>query len=189
MAEALNREEQKFLLRIAREAIENSVKGETLPKIELARLPERLREKRASFVTLTLQNRLRGCIGTLDAYQSLAEDVQEHAVAAALMDPRFTPVQQTELSEIRVEVSALTPKTPLSYETPDDLPRALTPGVDGVVLQDGSRKATFLPQVWEQLPDPEQFLSHLCMKMGAPPDLWRKKQLQVSLYQVESFSE
>jgi uncharacterized protein len=185
----LNQTEQETLLKIAREAIEKSVTGGSLPKVKLAALPPSLKENGASFVTLTVQQRLRGCIGALQAYQPLAEDVQEHAAAAALQDPRFPEVIPAELPGISIEVSVLSPQTPLAYEDAQDLLNKIRPGVDGVVLQDGLRKATFLPQVWEKLPDPAMFLSQLCMKMDAPADLWRKKPLDVYIYQVQEFHE
>ncbi len=185
----LTKAEGEILLKIAREALETSVRGEPLPEITLAVFPQTLQDDGASFVTLTINGRLRGCIGTLDPYQPLAKDVQEHAVAAALQDFRFPNVQPAELSKIRIEVSALTPRSPLLYETPQDLVDQIRPGIDGLILQDGLRKATFLPQVWEKLPEQELFLSHLCMKMGAPGDLWRKKPLDVFVYQVQEFHE
>lgn len=185
----LNQTEQKILLSIARHALENAVRGEPLPEINLNDLPPALQEPGASFVTLTIDGRLRGCIGALDAYQPLAIDVQEHAVAAALQDFRFPRVHPAELPHIQIEVSALTPRAPLQYTGPDDLLAKLRPHVDGVILQDGLRKATFLPQVWDSLPDSEEFLTHLCAKMGAPGDLWRKKHLDVFTYQVQEFLE
>lgn len=185
----LEKSEQDILLGIARGALENSVRGESLPDIALTQLPTSLQEHGASFVTLTIQSNLRGCIGTLEAYQALALDVQEHAVAAALQDPRFPRVRPPELENIHVEVSVLSPKTPLDYEGPDDLIEKLRVEIDGVVLQDGYRKATFLPQVWEKLPSKEQFLSHLCLKMGASENLWRHKPLKVYTYQVQEFHE
>jgi AmmeMemoRadiSam system protein A len=189
MTEKLNEAEQGILLRIAREALESAVKINPLLEIDLALLPPTLQELGASFVTLTIDDRLRGCIGTLEAYQPLAIDVQEHAVAAALQDPRFPTVQPPELPHIQIEVSALTPKVPLHYEDPQDLINQLKPNVDGVVLQDGFRKATFLPQVWKQLPTTHEFLSHLCLKMGAPANLWQRKPLKVFTYQVQEFHE
>ena len=189
MSHQLNETEQKILLGIARETLEDCVRGIPLSRIKLEELPGRLRENGASFVTLTIAERLRGCIGTLEAYQPLAEDVQEHTVAATLQDFRFPKVQPRELSAINIEISVLTPRTPLHYDNPEDLAHKLRPGVDGVVLQDGYRKATFLPQVWEKLPDPEEFLAQLCLKMSAPTDLWRTKPLQVFIYQVQDFHE
>ncbi len=185
----LNEEERQALLHLARQALELGVRGQPLPPLDWTSLPPRLREPGATFVTLTRHGRLRGCVGALEATQPLAEDVREHAVAAALYDYRFPPVTPEELPAIRLEISYLTPPQPLAYTHPQDLPRLLRPGVDGVVLSDGVRKATFLPQVWDQLPDPEEFLSHLCVKMGAPPDLWRRRPLQVWTYQVEKFHE
>ncbi len=189
MQRSLNKTEQEILSKIAREALEKSVRGEKLPEVKLEKLPPSLQADGASFVTLTKNDRLRGCIGTLQAYQPLAEDVQEHAVAAALQDFRFPNVQTAELPQIDIEVSVLSPRQPLHYDGADDLVRKIRPGVDGVVLQDGLRKATFLPQVWEKLPKPEDFLSQLCLKMGTPGDLWRDKPLQVFTYQVQEFHE
>jgi AmmeMemoRadiSam system protein A len=189
MSEQLNQNEKEILLKIARDALSEAVAHKSLPKIDLASLSQKLQTEGASFVTLTIHDQLRGCIGTLEAYQPLALDVQEHAIAAALQDFRFPNVKPVELPIIQIEISVITPKTHLSYENTSDLLTKLRPNIDGVVLQDGFRKATFLPQVWEKLPDPKQFLSHLCLKMGAPADLWQKKALDVYVYQVEEFHE
>jgi AmmeMemoRadiSam system protein A len=189
MSQELNLVEKGILLSLAREALEKSVQGQVLPEISLKDFPPVLQRNGASFVTLTKNKRLRGCIGTLEAYQPLAIDVQEHAMAAALQDPRFTRVQPVELFDIDIEVSVLTPRQALSYDDPQDLIQKLRPKIDGVVLQDGFSKATFLPQVWDQLEKPEDFLSHLCAKMGAPSDLWRRKLLDVYIYQVQEFHE
>ena len=189
MEQDLNKLEKEALLKIAREAIENSVRGLSLPELSLKKLPPKLQVDGASFVTLTKYQNLRGCIGTLEPYQPLAMDVQEHAVAAALQDPRFPRVKPEELPNIEIEVSVLSPKQVLHYQNPKDLIQKIRPKIDGVVLQDGFLKATFLPQVWDQLEEPEVFLSHLCAKMGASRDLWRKKPLQVYTYQVQEFHE
>ncbi len=189
MEALLNRTEQILLLHIARQALDNAVHGKPLPEIDLVALPPSLQENGASFVTLTIADRLRGCIGTLEAYQPTAVDVQEHAVAAGLQDFRFPSVQPVELDQIEIEVSVLSRQEPLVYDGADDLLQKLKPDVDGVVLQDGFRKATFLPQVWEKLPNPGQFLSQLCLKMGASSDLWQKKSLKVFTYQVQEFHE
>lgn len=189
MTRKLNEAEQRILLTIARQALEAAVRGEPLPDIHLDALPPALQQPGASFVTLTIEGRLRGCIGTLDAHQALAVDVQEHAVAAALQDFRFPKVQPAELPYIHIEVSALTPRSRLQYDRPQELAAKLKPNIDGVILQDGQRKATFLPQVWEKVSSPEEFLSHLCMKMGAARDLWLKKPLDVYIYQVQEFQE
>jgi len=185
----LTQQEKQALLSIARQALENGVRGVSLPPLDLLALTPRLQADGTSFVTLTINGMLRGCIGSLEPNQSLAEDVREHAIAAALNDYRFPPVRINELSQIEIEVSRLTPLVSLEYDGPEDLFSRLRPGVDGVVIRDGVRRATFLPQVWEKLPDPAEFLDHLCAKMGATPGLWRQKHLDVLIYQVEEFHE
>ena len=185
----LTTEEKQILLQIARQSLEAGVRGGKLPPLELRSLPPRLQEQGTAFVTLTIQGNLRGCIGALEPYQPLAEDVREHAIAAALQDYRFPNVQTDELSQIEIEVSRLTVPVPLEYNDAEDLLAKLRPGIDGVLLRDGPRRATFLPQVWEKIPNSADFLDNLCYKMGAPRDLWRKKPLQVSIYRVEEFHE
>jgi len=185
----LTAEEKRTLLQLARQALEEGVRGQKLPPLDLESMSPRLQEQGASFVTLTIKGKLRGCIGTLEPYQSLADDVREHAVAAALQDYRFPNVTPDELSQIEIEVSRLTVPVSLEYSTPEDLLNKLRPGIDGVLLRDGARRATFLPQVWEKIPDPAEFLDNLCYKMGVSSDLWRNKHLDVSIYQVEEFHE
>lgn len=189
MSDLLTSEERGTLLHLAREAIEHGVRRKKLPRLDPALLTPTLREPGASFVTLTIGEGLRGCIGALDAYQSLAEDVREHARAAALEDPRFPPLSEDELSRIRIEVSRLTTPRLLEYSSADDLLKKLHPHVDGVILKDGRRRATYLPQVWEKIPVPAEFLDSLCEKMGARARLWRDTKLQVYIYQVEEFHE
>ena len=185
----LSPEERSILLDQARQALVSGVRGIPLDPLNLEDFPPKLRQDGVVFVTLTIEGRLRGCVGALDAYQPLVEDVREHAVAAALKDYRFPSVQPDELSKISVEISRLTPPKPLDYDDPDDLTQKLRPGIDGVVLKDGMRRATFLPQVWEKLPSTVTFLEHLCQKMGVSPGLWRHQKLEVSVYQVEEFHE
>lgn len=185
----LTTEEKQILLRLARQALDMGVRGQKIPPLDQKSMPPRLQEQGASFVTLTIRGNLRGCIGALEPYQSLADDVREHAVAAALQDYRFPKVTPEELSQIEVEISRLTIPIPLEYSIPEDLLAKLRPGIDGVLLRDGVRRATFLPQVWEKIPNPAEFLDNLCYKMGDSPELWRKKHLEVSTYQVEEFHE
>lgn len=182
-------EEKQTLLKLARHSLEAGVRGEDLPTLDEAVLTPTLRTEGAAFITLTVDGELRGCIGALEPYQSLAEDVREHAVAAALEDYRFQQVQENELEKIEIEVSRLTCPVPLEYKDADDLIANLHPGIDGVILRDGLHRATFLPQVWEKIPAPEEFLANLCYKMGASPDTWKRKHLEVLLYQVEEFHE
>jgi uncharacterized protein len=188
--ETLTPTERQLLLQIARLSIEQAVTGKECPSPDLDLLPPALCEPGVCFVTLTMPgNELRGCIGGLEATQPLALDVWEHAASAALDDYRFMPVRADEISLLHIEISRLTRPTPLEYDRPEDLPNLLHPLMDGVVLRDGLRRATFLPQVWEKLPDPCAFLSHLCQKMGASPDLWRRRKLGVEIYRVEEFHE
>jgi uncharacterized protein len=188
--QTLSNEDRRKLLQIARKSIEMRVCGQEQPALELDQLPSALRENGVCFVTLTMPDGdLRGCIGGLEATRPLALDVRDHAAAAALEDYRFLPVRPDEVPLLHIEISRLTSPEPLAYEHPEALPKLLHPHIDGVVIHDGIRRATFLPQVWEKLPDSSAFLSHLCQKMGAPADLWRRKKLQVEIYHVEEFQE
>lgn len=189
MNNQLSEQERSLLLKIARQAISEALHGRKPPSLNLQALPLALQQRGASFVTLTRLGQLRGCIGALEPYQPLAEDVSEHAVAAALEDFRFPPVVPEELAELSIEISRLTVASPIDYEGPVDLLEKLHPGIDGVIIKDGAHRATFLPQVWEKLPNKADFLGQLCMKMGGSADLWRRKKIQVLVYQVEEFHE
>jgi AmmeMemoRadiSam system protein A len=185
----LSEQEKQSLLWLARETIKAGVTRRKLPTLPPEQLTAKLKEPGAVFVTLTIGGELRGCIGSLQAYQPLIEDVQAHAIDAAFNDYRFGPVSEAEVPLLKIEISRLTAPVPLPYDSPTDLLKLLKQNIDGVVLRDGGRSATFLPQVWEQLPTHEEFLSHLCQKMGASPSLWRQKVLDVSIYHVEEFHE
>lgn len=185
----LTHEERILLLKIAREALDYGVQGKRLPALDLASMSDRLRAKGASFVTLTISGELRGCIGSLEATRPLAEDVRVHAVAAAIEDYRFPPVTINEVSQLAIEISRLTAPRKLNFQDPDELLSIIRPGVDGIILRMGIQRATFLPQVWEKVPDKKLFLSMLCRKMGAASDCWRRKHTEVYTYQVEKFSE
>lgn len=189
MSMKLSNDEKKYLLKLARDTISNALNRLAEPAVDLDALTVNLLEPGASFVTLTRRGDLRGCIGSLEAHQSLALDVREHAYQAAFEDYRFPPLTRAELPDVQIEISRLTAPAELKYDAPGDLARVLTPGVDGVILQDGYRRATFLPQVWEQLPQSEDFLAHLCAKMGSPADAWEHKMLKVKTYRVEEFHE
>ena len=172
------------LLRLARNAI-----GERfgLAPRPVAERPE-WREPGASFVTLTQQGELRGCIGSLEAWRALAEDVAANARAAAFRDPRFTPLGADELARTRIEVSQLTPAQPLSFRDEADALAQLRPHIDGVILSAGRHRATFLPQVWEQLPEPAVFLAHLKRKAGLAADDWAAD-LCLDRYAVKKWRE
>ena len=194
MTVPLTHAEGHYLLTLARATIANAVGAKS--SIALPDPLPRLTTPGAAFVTLHTRRddlrgepRLRGCIGSLEARRPLVEDVRENAIAAALHDPRFSPVKAAELDNLVVEVSVLTAPQPLDFDGPDDLLRKLRPNIDGVLIERGWNRATFLPQVWEQLPSPEDFLGNLCYKAGLPPNAWRWPDLKVSIYQVEKFEE
>ena len=187
MQEYLSEKEKKILLGLARQALIAAVHGSSLTALDLSSLPDRLCAPGASFVTLTRKGMLRGCIGALEPYQPLAEDVREHAVAAAFNDYRFPPVIPEELDEMKIEISVLTQPKRLHYDTPEELLSLLRPGIDGVTLFDGSRRATFLPQVWEKLPEKERFLQHLCQKMGRNPTCGVKNPYRYKYTRLTSF--
>jgi uncharacterized protein len=189
MAELLTVAEKSILLQLARGALERGVHGEMLLALDHATLTPVLKSEGCSFITLTENNELRGCIGALLPYQPLAEDVREHAIAAALQDYRFPRVQPGELSKIKIEISRLTLPESLTYTSTEELLAKIRPGVDGVMLHNSFRKATFLPQVWEKIPDKAEFMNQLCAKMGLAQDSWRHKHLEVLIYQVEEFHE
>ena len=186
---SLSPEDRQYLLNLARDAIASQSRGEDPPPVDLDALPKSLSRDGASFVTLTKHGALRGCIGSLEPRRALVLDVRDNAVAAAFRDPRFSPVRPGELDDLHVEVSVLSSPELLPYDGPDDLIAKLRPGVDGVVIERGWNRATFLPQVWEKLPDPHQFLEHLCIKAYLPADAYHSPGLDVYTYQVEKFEE
>lgn len=148
-----------------------------------------LQQRCGTFVTLKVQGQLRGCIGSLVSTDSIVEGVRENAINAAFGDPRFPPLTREELDAVAIEVSVLTEPQPLDYRDAADLIAKLRPGIDGLIIRQGIASATFLPQVWEQLPDPQQFLAHLCLKAGLPMDAWQRGTLTVMTYQVQYFEE
>ncbi|MDP2752236.1 MAG: AmmeMemoRadiSam system protein A [Rhodocyclaceae bacterium] len=142
----------------------------------------------ATFVTLTQQGKLRGCIGSLEAHRPLGEDVRANAQAAAFRDPRFPPLTAEELPHTRVEVSLLSSSTPMTYTNEEDAIRQLRPHIDGVILQWQGQRGTFLPQVWESLPEPHLFMSHLKQKAGLPGNFWASD-VQLFRYEVQKWKE
>lgn len=147
-----------------------------------------LYEHRATFVTLTQVDELRGCVGSIEAVRPLLEDVRHNAIAAAFRDPRFSPLTAAELDGVEVEVTVLSPLEPMEFDGEDDARARLRPGVDGVVLRWGAHRATFLPQVWESLPTPEAFLSSLKRKAGLAPDFWDSG-VELECYTARHWSE
>ena len=186
---AYSSEERKFLLNLARRSLVEAAHRRKLPEVALAEVPTKLKEERACFVTLTIKGELRGCIGHILPQEALYRAVIDNAQSAAVRDPRFKPVGPEELDRIGIEVSVLTVPAPLSYRSPEGLLSKLRPSIDGVVLQVGRAQSTYLPQVWEKIPDKEAFMSTLAEKAGLPPDAWRDPRAKVLTYQVEAFEE
>jgi len=172
------------LLSLARSAIAQKFGSNNMV---VSNLPQ-LTEPGATFVTLTQNKALRGCIGSLEAHRPLAQDVQENAVAAAFRDPRFSPLTKDELAITQVEVSLLSPMQAMNFSSEQDAIAQMRPGIDGMVLQYRQQRGTFLPQVWEQLPQPQQFMAHLKHKAGLTEDFW-SDEIKLARYIVTKWKE
>ncbi len=186
-------EEGQLLVTLARFSIAERL-GVSLGDDEKSELKSRLKQavfaqKRGVFVTLHLEGVLRGCIGSLESDETVRRGVIENALNAAFHDPRFPPLTNEELGLVDIEVSVLSKPKPLSHASPEELVSKLEPGKDGVIISKGVAKATFLPQVWDQLPKPSFFLSHLCTKAGLSSDEWKSQGLEVMTYRVQCFCE
>ena len=177
-------EDRQTLLQIARSSIRHGLeKGQSLV-IKAADYPARLQEDRATFVTLTINDMLRGCIGTLEANRPLVQDVAGNAYAAAFCDPRFPPLAEHEYDKLSIHISVLSPTEPINFNSEEALLKMIRPGIDGLVLQEGRFRGTFLPSVWEQLPDRRDFLRHLKLKAGLRPDYWSDT-IEIQRYTTE----
>lgn len=170
--ESYSEAECRLLIRLARQCISEGVAGNEPVRPEGEAIPIGLEKPRACFVTLKIDGRLRGCIGNLEANSSLVDAVLRNSYLAAFRDHRFDPVAESELDQLSYEISVLTPMVPLPVESEQDLIGKLRPGVDGLLFEADGKRATFLPSVWEQLPDARLFLSHLRQKAGLPADYW-----------------
>jgi len=146
-------------------------------------------EKRGTFVTLKIRGQLRGCMGCLTPTETILQGIQRNAINAAFNDPRFPQLTSEELEQAEIDISILTNPQKLAYQGGTELLQKLRPKIDGLIIAKGMARATFLPQVWDQLPNPEDFLAHLCRKAGLHPDEWRAGELDVSTYQVQYFNE
>ncbi|MCD6055668.1 MAG: hypothetical protein K0R12_630 [Gammaproteobacteria bacterium] len=165
----------KALLQLARKAIDFTFKEKQMPHVQLSSVPAILQKPKATFVTITINNQLRGCIGSLQAVRPLAEDIVHNAFHAAFHDPRFTPLTPAEWEKAGLSISILSDPIPIDCQDEASLLNALKPEVDGLILQCSDHQATFLPSVWEALPDPKVFLSRLKQKAGLAPDFWSKE--------------
>jgi len=181
----------KLLLAMARDAIAAELGGGDCnePSLTPDTQAHVLEKKMGVFVTLHHRGKLRGCIGTLEPVLSLAKEVVENARHAAFHDPRFPGLTQKEFLEIDMEISVLTPPRTMDYTGSEDLKKKLKPVIHGVILEKHGAKATFLPQVWDQLPDPETFLEHLCRKAGLSSHAWKDSDIVIQTYTVHSFKE
>jgi len=188
-AETYTAAERRFLLELARKTVREVVATGKLPPVATDSLTPKFTTKKGCFVTLTERGALRGCIGHIVAQEPLVQAVVDNARNAALRDPRFPPVTAGEVAQLEIEISVLTDPLPLFFSSPKDLLQKLQPGKDGVVLQIGGRGATYLPQVWEQIPDKVEFLNSLAEKAGCDASDWRGSGVTVSIYHVESFKE
>jgi hypothetical protein len=184
----LSTAEQRSLLDLARESIAQGLKSGGPIQVDVSAFEPGLRQPGASFVTLKLNGNLRGCIGSLEAHQPLASDVARNAHAAAFSDPRFNRLTDDEFDRIELSISILTPAEELTFDDEQQLISMLRPGEDGLILTDKGHRGTFLPSVWEQLPEPREFLRHLKLKAGLPADHWSPS-LRVSRYQALHLAE
>ena len=188
----LTEEHRKILKLVAHQAIaygleHNGTTGHMAEMpINTVDYADTLQAIRATFVTLNLHQNLRGCIGTLEARLPLVADVAHNAHAAAFFDPRFPPVTLPELGDLNIHISILSPAEAMQFDSEADLIRQIRPDIDGLILEDGYQRGTFLPSVWESLKSPEEFLRHLKNKAGLPSDYWSDN-LKVSRYTTESF--
>ena len=179
--------QQQQLLKIARESIAHGLKTAT-PSMPSEALPSEFQEHRATFVTLEIKGQLRGCIGMLEPLRPLAEDVAENAFAAAFQDSRFPPLASREFSALEISISILSPPEPLSFSSEEDLLKQIRPEIDGLILQEGLHRGTFLPAVWDQLPNTKTFFEHLKQKAGLPLGYWSNT-LRISRYTAEYIQE
>lgn len=184
----MSMEEKHYLLQFARTVILERL-GEKPSRPLPARQSPVFMEKRGCFVTLHAKGQLRGCIGIIEPIKSLIDGVKENAIHAGFQDPRFPQVTLNEMKNITIEISILTKPIPLRFENADALKKLLKPGVHGVILSQGYCRATFLPQVWKQLPRTEDFLGHLCQKAGMEKTCWKDAKTAVEVYEVSVFSE
>lgn len=183
---ALNHSDKKWLLKLAQRSIAFGLEhGQCLlPDNETMPLP--LLTQGAAFVTLEQHGQLRGCIGTLEARLPLYLDVCNNAYNAAFRDPRFPPLQESELQQLDIHISVLSKSEEITFIDEEDLIQKIRPGIDGLILEEGSHRGTFLPSVWESLPKPQSFLQHLKQKAGLPPTYWSDT-LRIMRYTTEIF--
>jgi AmmeMemoRadiSam system protein A len=177
------------LLKIARDAIQEKYTGQSLiDTSEIFKQYPDLTEPGAVFITITKDNQLRGCIGSIQRYRSLLDDIRENSKSAAFKDPRFSPLEPDELNEIKIEISILSASQPLNYQSVEELKTKIKPATDGIILTKDYHKAVFLPQVWEKLSRFDEFFESLCKKAGLSSNCLTDKP-QIELFTVTTISE
>ena len=181
-----NEEQRKQLHEIAFDSIKCGLSDGKALAIDLTKLDEAMQHKRATFVTLQKNGELRGCIGMLEPVRPLAEDVTHNAFAAAFSDPRFPPLSEDELEQLDIHISILGKPEKMFFDSEKDLVTQLRPNIDGLIMEEGNRRGTFLPSVWESLHQPDEFLKHLKLKSGLPGYYWSDN-IQIQRYTVEEF--
>lgn len=182
----LSQENRHILRDLAYQSIEHGLKTGKALEIDIAQYPAELQIQKATFVTLHRNEELRGCIGILKPVRPLAEDVVYNAWAAAFTDSRFIPLTASELDDLDIHISILGTPEEMEFASEADLVKQIRPGIDGLILEDGFNKGTFLPSVWESLTDSHAFLSHLKLKAGLPENYWSDN-IKVMRYTVEEF--
>ncbi|MBU0530569.1 MAG: AmmeMemoRadiSam system protein A [Candidatus Aenigmatarchaeota archaeon] len=180
----LSEKDKDYIIKLAKRSIEYYAEKHEILEVDV---PARLKKKRATFVTVYLNKKLRGCIGMLHAVNPLYKDVISNSVAAAFHDDRFPPLTQEELKHLKIEISILSRPEKIDFSSPEDILSKVTKQ-DGIILTKGHQNATFLPKVWESFSSKEAFFSHLCMKAGLEPDEWKRPSITVFKYSTEVFS-
>lgn len=182
----LDSQQKSQLLDIARNSIDHGLKTGKPVEINLDSYDAALQQKRATFVTLHKQHKLRGCIGVLEPIRPLALDVSNNAFSAAFSDHRFPPVTADEITQLHIHISILSTPTPVHFTSEHDLVEQLRPGIDGLIMQEGHHRGTFLPSVWDTVKEKDEFIKHLKNKSGLPENYWSDS-ITVQRYTVEEF--
>ena len=184
----LNQEDKSTLLKVTKDSIAYGLTQHQALPVKTTEYSKTLQQQGAAFVTLNLHNNLRGCIGTLEAYRPLIEDISENAYAAAFRDPRFEALSDSEFKDLDYHISVVKPAVDFPVLSEEDLLKQLRPTQDGLILEEGGHRATFLPAVWQSLPQAKDFLTHLKLKAGLPKNYWSDS-LKFKRYEVEEFSD
>jgi AmmeMemoRadiSam system protein A len=186
----LSETQQHYLLSLTRRTIEKYLQTQEILQIDKNNLESIFLTRKATFVTLEKNNELRGCMGELEPQKPLYESIINNSLASAFLDPRFPPLDKTELKGIIIEISVLSPlkKVPI-FKNSEDLLNYLTQKKPGLFIKKNGSQATFLPQVWEELPETKNFMTQLCLKAGMNPDEWQNLEMEIYEYQVEKFKE